>query len=129
MQPIPTETIVLDERRRHRLIHAFEESHGEETAIALAESLFSTEFATKADLTSLETRLTTDIKALETRLTTATKALETRLTTATKAEIDAATSRQTRWLVTSMLAFLALVLTGGGIATTVLLYAINSATV
>ena len=57
-------SIVLTEERRHKMIESFKETNGEETAMALAESLFSNDFATKDDIRLVKD----DIKSLDAKL-------------------------------------------------------------
>ena len=61
-------SIVLTEERRHKMIESFKETNGEETAMALAESLFSNDFATKDDIKELRTELKDDLKSLDAKL-------------------------------------------------------------
>ena len=55
---------MLTEERRHKMIESFKETNGEETAMALAESLFSNDFATKDDIRLVKD----DIKSLDAKL-------------------------------------------------------------
>ena len=50
------------------MIESFKETNGEEMAMALAESLFSNDFATKDDIKGLRTELKDDISGLRTEL-------------------------------------------------------------
>ncbi len=44
---------MLTQEQRHNMIESFKASHGEETAMTLAEGLFSNDLATKDDLDGL----------------------------------------------------------------------------
>ncbi len=49
---------MLTEEQRHKMIDSFIGTNGEETAMALAESLFSNDLATKEDLGEVKAELT-----------------------------------------------------------------------
>ncbi len=56
---------MLTQEQRHNMIESFKATNGEETAMALAESLFSNDLATKTDLNSVKSELKGDFRELE----------------------------------------------------------------
>ncbi len=48
---------MLTQEQRHNMIESFKATNGEETAMALAESLFSNDLATKTDISRLDAGL------------------------------------------------------------------------
>jgi hypothetical protein len=87
---------VIDERRRHAMITSFIDTNGEDAAMALADSLFSIDHATKADLRPLATKA--DLAAYATRADLAAHATRADLEAAlakyaTKADLEAAVAK------------------------------------
>ncbi len=56
---------MLTEELRHKMIDSFKQTNGEDTAMALAESLFSNDLVTKEDLKGVKDELESRMDKLE----------------------------------------------------------------